>query len=201
MDRPISMERAEARAEQEAQAFEQRYVRFSDRLERFLMQAVILGLVGLTCIQTLYVFPPVRRVANAVEALEGIPEEAVTAWNQYGGGAATPASATTAGAATPGTGGAVTPAGTGTLTIQLSSKRSAPEVTLLIDGRPAGSFASGKVTARVAAGQSVVIDGSRAREKLDFRVVGSTGLSRPALGTVAVTRSDRRSLGLAELAH
>ncbi|HEY3366216.1 MAG TPA: hypothetical protein VGK74_14275 [Symbiobacteriaceae bacterium] len=183
----------------EVQDFQSRYGRFSDRLERLLMQGVIIGLVGLTLLQTLLVFPTVRRAANAVEALEGIPASDINAWQSDLKALAAPGPLPEPTArAVPASAASV---GTRSVTVLLTNPRTAPDASLLVDGKPVGNFATGQVTAVVTPGQTIAVDGSKYRATLEFRVGVVVGLSRPAPGVVVSTRSNRKNLGSVEADH
>lgn len=172
----------------EYRTFQHTHRTLADRVERFLMQMVILGLVALVLVQTLQVVPFIRRQMSLTEALEGISHEEYLAWLPAGSGAASG-----------GEGLALSPVSSErsplSLTVVLVSQRSAPGARLLVDGQVAGTFASSALTVAVAQGQLVEVDGSQVAEELTFRVVGAPGLANPALGTSVVTRGNRRSLG------
>jgi len=176
------------------QRFQERHRSLADRVERFLMQLVILGLVSLTLVQTLQVVPFIRRQISVTEALEGISTAELMAWMPAGSEEAARAF-----------GVSVTPVSSSqgplTLTVVLVSRRSAPEARLLVDGKPVGTFASSTVTVVVMPGQKVEVDGSQVPEELTFRVMGAPGLLTPAPGTSVVTRGDRRSLGIVQAAE
>jgi hypothetical protein len=173
-DRPYSRD-----DDADVQAFQGRHRSFSDRLERFLMQLVILGLVGLVLVQLLQVIPPLRRQMSLVDALEGVSATERNAWSQLGTTAAA-----TAGSASP-----------LTVTVVLASQRSAPEARLLVDGKSAGNFAGGSVTASVKPGQIISVDGTGSRQALTFRVVGAPGVASPQVGTTVTTYRNQQRLG------
>jgi len=166
--------------------FQDTHRSLADRVERVLMQAVILGLVALTLVQTLQVVPFVRRQLSITEALEGITYEEFLAWLPDRAGAepmnlaAAPASRMEA---------------PFTLTVVLVNQESAPLARLLVDGRVVGTFEEAALTVSVAPGQEVEVDGTQVSEALTFRVVGASGLASPALGSSVVTRGSRQSLG------
>lgn len=70
--------------------FRKTHQRLSDRLERLLMQLVILGLVALVLVQTFQVIPSVRRYANLTDALEGISYDEIQPWEGRGLGGFAP---------------------------------------------------------------------------------------------------------------
>lgn len=179
-----------------AQRFQERHQTFSDKVERFLMQLVILGLVGLVLVQTFQVMPTVRRLTNLVEALEGTPWNEALAWRGDDEGEGTGAVAWQAASGGP----AVAPvSGTSrslTLTVDLVSHRSAPDARLLLDGQPAGTFADGRISLQVKPGQVVVIDGGELAEARIFRVIEASGLASPPLGAQVSTRGDQQRLGV-----
>lgn len=166
--------------------FQETHRSLSDRVERVLMQAVILGLVTLTLVQTLQVVPFIRRQLSITEALEGITYEEFLAWLPEREAAeplgleAAPVSRM---------------ADPLTLTVVLVSKERAPEARLLLDGQVVGTFAEAALTVAVTPGQQVEVDGTQVPEALTFRVVGASGLASPALGSSVVTRRSREILG------
>jgi hypothetical protein len=172
----------------DAEQFNERHRRFSDRVERFLMQVIILGLVALVLVQTVAVIPSVRKFTSLVEALEGVPAGDYLAWSGAMGDG--PMGETQLQAAP--VDGAVQRY---SLTVILTNRRTAPDAHLLVDGRSAGSFAKPTLTVKVRRGQRVSVDGSSSPEKLTFRVVGAVGLTSPALGTTVSTQGDTTPLG------
>jgi hypothetical protein len=186
--------------DQELEEFQERHRSLSDRVERFLMQLVILGLVSLVLVQTLHMNTSFRQMVNLVEGLEGVPWEQVTAWSNLPLTAQAPQPVTT-----PNTGAEVAPVSstvkTVSITVSLMSHRSADQVRLLLDGESVGDFRSGRITTPVKAGQVLVIDANRSPEPMTFRVVGATGLSSPALGKNLTTRGDRQTLGVVRLTN
>lgn len=175
-----------------AEVFRERHQSFSDKVERFLMQLVILGLVGLVLVQTFQVVPAVRRLTNLVEALEGTAWNEVLAWRGDSslGVAQQESAAPVAGVSR-----------SMTLTVDLVSHRSAPEARLLVDGQSAGTFADGRVSAVVKPGQVVVIDGGAQHLARTFRVIEAAGLTSPSLGTQVTTRGDQQRLGVVRAAQ
>ncbi|MDB4896944.1 MAG: hypothetical protein JWN15_3206 [Firmicutes bacterium] len=178
-DRPYRRDKDNEDNEADVQAFQGRHRSFSDRLERFVMQLVILGLVGLVLVQTLQVIPGLRRQMSLVDALEGVTPNERSAWSQLFG---------TSGPAT-------TPAPPLTVTVVLASQRSAPEATLLVDGKAVGNFAGGSVTANVKPGQVVAVDGTGSSQALIFRVVGALGVASPEIGLTVTTHRNQQRLG------
>lgn len=163
--------------------FRHQYVSFSDRVERFLTQLVILGLVSLALVQTLHTNSTARRMLNLVEGLEGIPWTEVASWNTGEDPRVRPAS------------------GVGTqlqVTVVSMTRRSVPEVTLLVDGRAVGTFRAGSVTVPVLPGQTLSVDGRGSPDALSFRIVAPVHLRQPALGTTITTRGDLKSFGRVE---
>lgn len=159
--------------------FQESHRSLSEKVERFLMHVVILGLVALTLVQTLHTNRTARRMLNVVEALEGIPWEHVTAWTNDRD-LATPVTAI------------VTPI---VLTVVCITSRNVPEARLLVNGRAVGTFKDGSVSATVLPGQSIEIDGSETSTVLSFRVVGPSDLISPVLGSSVTTRQSIESLG------
>jgi len=172
--------------EQAYRRFQETHRSLADRVERVLMQAVILGLVTLTLVQTLQVVPFIRRQLSITEALEGITYEEFLAWLPDREGAEPPdlAAAPASRLAAP-----------FTLTVVLVNKPSAPGARLLVDGQVVGTFEEAALTVAVSPGQQVEVDGTQVPEELIFRVVGAAGLESPALGSSVVTRGGRQSLG------
>jgi hypothetical protein len=160
--------------------FQDSHRSLSDKVERFLMHVVILGLVALTLVQTLHTNRTASRMLNLVEGLEGVPWEHVTAWTNDQQ-LAVPVTA------------AVTPI---VLTVVCLTSRHVPEARLLVNGSPVGTFKDGSVSATVLPGQSVLIDGSQTSTVLSFRVVGPSNLLSPALGSSITTRQSIESLGV-----
>lgn len=158
------------------------------------MQLITLGLVALVLVQTLQINGQFRRWSSLVEALEGVPWTEVTSW--YGVASPRSGSDLAEASAVPATGQAGQPA----VTIALINRREATQARLLIDGRSAGDFSHGRLTAVVRSGQELVLDGSQVSDELQFRVVGASGLASPALGSSFSTQGDRRSLGRVRLA-
>lgn len=170
-DRPSWVDDVEQGA---VEAFQDRHSTLADRVERFLMRCVILGLVALAVSQGLQLNRFTRLVA-----LEGVPVHEVTDWARSLSGEAVRADSAPA------------------LSIKITSvtRRTVPGVRLLVDGKSVGDFATGSVSVALRPGQVLTIDGSRASEPLTFRVVEVTGLESPALGSSVTTRGDRQSLG------
>ncbi len=165
--------------------FQETYRSLSDRVERFLMQMVILGLVALALVQTLHTNTTARRMLSVVEGLEGIPWNQVAAWNGE-----TPQTIAVSAAADP-----------LLVTVVSITRREAPDVRLLVDGKVAGTFASGSVTATVRSGQTVAVDGTATPQALTFRVVGPPSLAKPVLGASVVTHGTVQSLGIVQAAQ
>jgi hypothetical protein len=170
-------------SEAELTAFQARHRSLSDRVERFLLQAVILGLVALVLVQTLLISPAIRRVANLTEGAEGVPVEQEPAWQAVLAAVADE------------------PAGIYQVSVVLTNRPSAPDVALLVGGRKVGTFANPRLDAAVKPGQAVVVDASRHPGSLTFRVVGVQGLVSPELGHEVVTHGDRQTIGVARRAN
>lgn len=172
--------------------------RLSDRVERLIMQVVILGLVGVVLVQTLAVNPDLRRKLNLLEGTDGyVVREDSSWWQSLAPGAgdkqvgSDPSQQVAA---------ASSAAERFRLTVLLETTRSAPRVKLLVGGRAVSDFAAGKATAQVKAGDLVAIDATDDDRELTFRVVVSDGLASPALGHEVTTRGDQKSLGVARKA-
>lgn len=163
----------------ELQDFSQRHHSLSNRVERFVMQLVILGFTILVAVQVLHTHSVARRLLSFVDGLEGVPLSELT----------------------PHPGELVEPASTATalrtrLTVVSITRRNLPEVTLLIDGDPVGSFKNGTLTATVAQGQEISIDGTGSLQTLEFRVIGPLGLENPVVGASVTTRANVKSFGV-----
>ncbi len=152
----------------------------SEKVERFLMHVVIIGLVALTLVQTLHTNATARRMLNLVEGLEGIPWEQVTAWTNDRERATPVASM-------------VPPI---VLTVVCVTNRSVPEARLLVNGRSVGTFKDGSVSVTVLPGQSIEIDASQTSTLLSFRVVGPSDLISPVLGSSVTTNRSVSALGV-----
>ncbi len=170
----------------ETEEFQGRYSSFSDRVERFLMQIVILGLVALALVQTLHTNNTARRMMNLVEGLEGVPWNQVTGWAQDRPDTAVAVSSTSAEPIM--------------LTVVCSTRRE-PGARLLVGGKPVGNFASGTVIATVLPGQTVAVDATGVSDSLTFRVVGPADLLTPALGASVTTKGNTQNLGVVQLAR
>jgi hypothetical protein len=171
--------------------------RLSDRVERLIMQLVILGLVGVVLVQTLAVNPDLRRKLNLLEGTDGyVLREDSSWWQSLAPGAGDRQVAGAGDVA----GVAASAAERHRLTVLLETTRSAPKVKLLVGGRAVADFATGKVTAEVKAGELVDVDATDDERELTFRVVASDGLSAPVLGHEVTTRGERKALGVARKA-
>lgn len=164
----------------EVERYQRQHRSFADKVERVLLQLVVLGLVALVLVQSLQL----NRFNNWVLALEGVPVGEVTEWTRT----MERSKATTVGGSL---------ASELTVTLASVSRPAAPEVKLLADGRTVGNFAKGELTVTVRPGQELVLDGTGIRQDLTFRVVRTSGLQSPALGRNITVRGDRQSLGVA----
>jgi len=170
------------------QEFEATHRRLSDRVERVLMQLVILGLVAVVLVQTLAMNPSLRRRLNLLEGTDGyaLSEELSQAETLT----LLPSPMETP---------AASPAATGqlySLTVHLETTRSAPRARLLVAGKAVADFAEGRATAPVSVGDLVAVDGSQYERDLTFRVVAAQGLDPALLGKEVTTRGDRQSIGV-----
>lgn len=83
-----------------------------------------------------------------------------------------------------------------TVTIKLLDLNRAARAILLVDGSPAGTFASGAVSVKVRAGQLLEIDCQAYGRELRFAVVGATGGTlAPLAGQVVTARGGIALLG------
>jgi hypothetical protein len=195
---------ADGDEERELQEWRATHHTLSERVERMVMQMVILGLVALVLVQMLLVSPAIRRVANLMEGTDGIALNADPAWQVATGQSMAKGQSMAEGQSMAKEGydepeaavAASTAPAEMTVTVFLVTRPSAPAVKLLVGGRPAGDFARGTVTARVEPGQTVAVDATAVAEKLTFRVIGSKGLASPALGAEVTTEGSRQSLGM-----
>ncbi|HWI61368.1 MAG TPA: hypothetical protein VNT75_06010 [Symbiobacteriaceae bacterium] len=161
--------------------------RVSDRIERLLMQLVILGLVLVVLVQSLAVSPALRRKLNLLEGAEGYAlTENSSWWSVLTGGTSETASAPA-------------PAKKYTVTVQLQTRRTAPKATLLVDGKAVSDFRTGQATVLVEPGEVIAVDGREYAEPLTFRVVVAQGLSSPPLGEEFSTRAGTKTLGVVAL--
>lgn len=163
--------------QQEIEEFQDRHQSFADKVERLLIQLVILGLVALVLVQGLQLTRLTRLLA-----LEGVQVGEVADWSRSLEGSQ-----------------AVAVGGTTTalrLKVSCVTRRYVPGAKLLVDGRVAGDFRTGSVAVELRPGQVLTIDATGLPEALTFRVVEVTGLETPALGTSVTTRGDRQRLGV-----
>lgn len=156
--------------------FQDRHRSFADKVERVLIQLVVLGLVALVLVQALQL----NRL-NRLIAMEGVPVGEVAGWS---GGRVEPVQTAT---------GLATPMH---LKVMSVTRRSLPGASLLVDGRAEGDFGRGWVLVNVRPGQVLTVDGSSYAEPLTFRVVEAAGLAEPKLGISVTTRGDRQRLGI-----
>lgn len=173
--------------------FQQTHRSLSDRVERLLMQLVILGLVALVLFQGLMVNPMIRRALNLLEGADGVALNQEPVWQEM------LRSQAAADDGDPIAIPATTAATAHSITVMSMTRRSVPEARLLVGGRVAGTFVDGRVTAAVEPGQTVAVDCTRVAQSLKFRVVSSQGLASPALGAEVTTRGDKKSLGVVRL--
>jgi len=167
--------------ETEIEAFQDRHRSFSDKVERLLLQVVILGLVALVLVQTLQLNRFTRLIA-----LEGVTVAEVTDWSRALGDSRVQMAS---GRAT-----------TLSLKVMVITRRSVPQARLLVDGQPAGDFGEGAVALQVRPGQILTIDGAAVAEPLLFRVTEVSGLAAPALGATVTTRGNQVRLGVVKAA-
>lgn len=170
----------------------------SDRVERLLMQMVILGLVGLVLVQMLLVSPAIRRMANLMEGSDAIALSAEPAWQAATASSPTLTPVREAGPSAVAAGAAPREL---TITVFLVTKPSEPRARLLVAGRPVGTFTGATVTARVEPGQTVTIDATGVAEELTFRVIGSRDLASPRLGSEVTTLNNKLNLGVVRRAN
>ncbi len=171
----------------------------ADWVERILLQLVILGLVALVLVQALWTQPTLRKWAVLADQLEGVnwgellPRRSADLSPPASGNAAALAAGAANGPARAVTGRVPT----GQVTVMLMSRRSAPGVKLLVDGLPVAEFSRGAASVKVLPGQQLAVDGRAEPTTLTFRVVATSDLQEPALGTQVITFGDLRPLGTA----
>lgn len=168
----------EEEEQEEIEEFQDRHRSFSDKVERLLLQLVVLGLVGLALVQALQLYR-----LNGLLATEGVVVAEVKDWSRALREEPVLAAS-----------GQVTP-----MRVQVMSvtRRNLPGAKLLVDGKPVGDFGTGSVTVDLRPGQVLAVDGAAYPEALGFRVVEATGLAAPSAGTSVTTRGDRQRLGVA----
>jgi hypothetical protein len=164
----------EEREQREIERFQDRHRSLADRVERLLVQLVILGLVALVLVQTLQL----NRFSR-LAALEGVAVAEVADWSRSQSGDQ-PASMR--------------------VRVVSVTRRTVPEARLLVDGEPVGDFRAGSVEVDVRPGQMLTIDGTGLEGPLTFRVVEASGLASPGLGVSVTTRGDSQSLGRVQVA-
>lgn len=193
--------------EADLEAFQKRHRGLSDRVERVLMQLVILGLAALALVQTLEMSPAVRRMANLTEGIDGVAvsdEKAWAAvWNQPAVSASSQTGTTGGNQASGQAGSAVSnpAAGTYTVSVVLMTAPSAPDVSLLVAGRKVATFREVRVDVPVRPGQLLEIDATGHAGALSFRVVKTGGLTTPEPGLQVEAHGNRISLGVARRAN
>lgn len=170
--------RVEEEDQEEIEAYQNRHKSFADKVERVLMQMVILGLVLLVLVQA----TQLNRFTRLV-ALEGVTVNEVASWSRTVGESQVQTVSTVTAAPM-------------RIRVVLRTRRSAPMARLLVDGKAAGDFREGSVTVDVKHGQVLVVDGSAYKEPLTFRVVEQAGLESPVLGSQVSTRGDQQQLGV-----
>lgn len=168
----------EEEKQKEIEEFQDRHRSFSDRVERFLLQLVVLGLVALALVQALQL----NRL-NRLIATEGVAVAEVKDWSRSLQEEPIVAASGTA----------------STMRVKVMSvtRRTLPGAKLLVDGKPVGDFGTGSVSVDLRPGQVLAVDGAAYPEALGFRVVEATGLAAPSAGTSVTTRGDRQRLGVA----
>lgn len=173
MERP-GVEARREREQRLIEEFQDRHRSLSDRVERVLVQLVILGLVALVLVQTLQL----NRFSR-LAALEGVAVAEVADWSR-----SLPRDQ----------------AGLVRIRVVSVTRRTVPEAKLLVDGEPVADFRTGSVSVDVRPGQVLTIDGTALDAPVTFRVVEAAGLSSPGLGLSVTTRGDSQSLGRVQVA-
>lgn len=164
---------------QEMEEFQDRHRSFADKVERLLIQLVVLGLVALVLVQALQL----NRL-TLLTAMEGVPVNEVADWSRS---LQEEQTRVVSGISAP-------------MRVKVMSvtRRSVPGAKLLVDGKSVGDFGQGWVAIDLRPGQVLVVDGGAYPESLTFRVVEVTGLAAPTLGASVTTRGDRQRLGVAQ---
>ncbi|NPV26297.1 MAG: hypothetical protein HPY81_02325 [Firmicutes bacterium] len=132
---------------------EERFLSWADRIERFLLRFVIIGLVVLVVTQSLLTSDPLRFYLSFAERMEGRSLDLDNAYvfkdvddaNQPGSEMSL-------------SGRPSVP--TGTLTVSLLNYSSLQKAVLLRNGEPIGDFRDKHLTVRVHAGDVLEVDGS-----------------------------------------
>lgn len=158
----------------------------SEKVERTLLQLVLIGLVALVLVQTLHTNRDLAKVLLALDGLEGVDLNTLIMQPQ-----APPEPVVDR--AVPAMERHVRPS----ITVILVTRRSEPSAVLQIDGVPAGDFRHGSVTVQVEPGREIAVDGRAIKGRLRFRVVAAPGLSEPAWGKEVETEGNRQVLGIA----
>ena len=159
----------------------------SDRIERLLMQMIVLGLVALVLVQTFHTNAQLRRILSYADRMEGV--DWATALDQPRTVQSVPQDEAAIAVARP----RVQPS----ITIVLASQRSAPGVKLLVGGKVAGDFTGGSVTAAVTPGTELAIDARSHNGPLRFWIVAAPGLSQPRPGQEWTAQGNILRLGTA----
>jgi len=160
--------------QRQIEEFQDRHRSLSDKVERLLVQLVILGLVALVLVQTLQL----NRFSR-LAALEGVAVAEVADWSR-----SRPLDQ---------------PASMRVRVVSVT-RRTVPEAKLLVDGEPVADFRTGSVEVDVRPGQVLTIDGTGLDGPVTFRVVEASGLASPGLGLSVTTRGDSQSLGRVQVA-
>lgn len=173
MERP-GVDLRREREQRQIEEFQDRHRSLADRVERVLVQLVILGLVALVLVQTLQL----NRFSR-LAALEGVAVAEVADWSRsHSRDEAAPMR----------------------VRVVSVTRRTVPEARLLVDGEPVGDFRTGSVEVDVRPGQILTVDGSGLEGPVTFRVVEASGLASPGLGLSVTVRGDSQSLGRVQVA-
>jgi len=206
--------------------FDQRFDSLSRKVERFLLRAVLAGLVLVVAAQVLLSDDSGRSLFSYVDRLEGattaggedLPAAAYVEPESGGGPGTGPMALedTAAGGGeyaigpvedaigptTEDAGGRVPGREHLALTIMLVSAESAADAAVVVNGRRVAYFEGGKVKVAVEPGDLVELDAADVANELTFRVVAaSPSVTKPELGTELTTRGTIEMLGEVRVAE
>ena len=157
--------------------WEDRLVGAGAILEKVLLQAVILGLVGLVVVQGLLTGDPVRRTLNLAEKFEYQALQGDQSWETTAPGRQT-----------------------ATVILRLEGFPSLRQARVMLNGRRAGDFSQREVTLKVRAGDELAIDGSYYRMPLKIKlIVPGQNVVAPRPDTVITTNHNLVKLGQVKL--
>ena len=167
-----------------------RFLSFGDRLERVLVRLVI-GLALLVFLaQAALARPDLRRWLSFVDHLEGVSLATYSVPSLGGTPPAVPSvSPAVATEHLPGT------APVASLTLTLVGHKTAPWVTVLVNGDPAATFVTASAAVAVRPGDLVEIDPGKYRGAVTVKVAESRGVSYPTVGQSLTAQGTIARLG------